>query len=254
MVDAFLFLFAFGGGLVAFISPCNVVAMPSFISYIGSQSNSSKKSILLSLSYSLGFCVMFATLSTFILFLTGFIRYTFWLKFFSGITIILLAIYVFFSKYFSKAPPIYDLTPNLKLKESDSEPDNIELNNENIDATNLDTEVMKHEGYTGAFLLGFSLGYSWIACITPIYLTVVILISTQADFLLGLVLFFIYALGIIIPFVIIGALIGTINKRIFVKLIKFGSKIQKIFALILLYVGIELLLSAFGIPGLIPFI
>ncbi|KKN58484.1 hypothetical protein LCGC14_0551580 [marine sediment metagenome] len=149
---------------------------------------------------------------------------------------------------------IYDLTPNSKLKEKYTESDNIELNNENIDASTLDNEVMKHEGYTGAFLLGFSLGYSWIACITPIYLTIVILISNQADFLLGLVFFFIFALGIMIPFVIIGALIGTIKKRFFVKLIKFGSKIQKIFALILLYVGIELLLSAFGIQGLLPFI
>ncbi len=254
MVDAFLFLLAFGGGLVAFISPCNVVAIPSFISYIGSQSNTPKKSTLLSLSFSLGFCMMFAALSTLILFLTGFIRYTFWLKFFSGITIILLAIYVFFSKYFSKADPLYDLNPNSKLKENNSKSDNIEPNNENIDASTLDNEIMKYEGYTGAFLLGFSLGYSWIACITPIYLAIVILISNQADLLLGLVLFFIYALGIIIPFVIIGALIGTIKKRFFVKLIKFGSKIQKIFALILIYVGIELLLSAFGIPGLIPFI
>ena len=67
-------------------------------------------------------------------------------------------------------------------------------------------------------------------------------------------MFFVFALGIMIPFIIIGTFIGIIRKRVLVKLIKLGSKIQKIFAVILLLIGIEILLSAYGIPGLLPFI
>ncbi len=48
--------------------------------------------------------------------------------------------------------------------------------------------------------------------------------------------------------------IGKIKQIFFVKLIKIGSKLQKIFAIVLLYIGIEITLAAFGIPGLLPFI
>ncbi len=67
-------------------------------------------------------------------------------------------------------------------------------------------------------------------------------------------MFFIFALGIMIPFIIIGTFIGKIKKRFLVKLIKVGAKIQKIFAIIMFYIGIEILLSAYGIIGLIPLI
>ncbi|MBY9009580.1 MAG: cytochrome c biogenesis protein CcdA [Candidatus Lokiarchaeota archaeon] len=250
MTEIFLFFLAFWGGIVAFISPCNVVALPSFISYVGSQANTVKKSILMSLVFSVGFSTMFAILSTLFIFLTGFIRYTFWLKWFSGVIIIALAIYVFFSKRFFKMKPAYNLVNDSESKDFEKK-DNL---SENINSKTTDNANYKRQGYTGSFMLGFSLGYSWIACITPIYFSIVIIVSNQANLLLGLLVFFVYALGIMIPFVIIGALIGSIKKRFLVQLIKVGSKVQKIFALILLYVGVELLLSAYGIPGLLPFI
>jgi cytochrome c biogenesis protein CcdA len=71
---------------------------------------------------------------------------------------------------------------------------------------------------------------------------------------LAFVIFFFFALGIMVPFLIIGASIGKVKQRFFVKLIKIGSKLQIIFAIILLFIGIELTLTAFGFPGLLPFI
>ena len=76
----------------------------------------------------------------------------------------------------------------------------------------------------------------------------------QDSFILGMLLFSLYALGLMLPYLFIGALIGKINQRFIVKMIKVGSKLQKIFAIILIWLGIEFILTAFGIPGLIPFI
>ncbi len=246
MTDVFLFLLALGGGLISFIAPCNIAVLPSFMSYIGSQANTVKKSTLMSLFFSLGFCFTFTIISILFIFIIGFIRYTFWLKLFSGIIIIFLSIYVFFYKQISSPTS----NSNLSLEIMDAEGNNIpDLKEEST----LDSSKKGYEGYSGSFSLGFSLGYSWVGCVTPIYLSVVIIISNQADFILGIIVFLVYGLGIMIPFIIIGALIGLIRMRFLVKIIKLGSKIQKIFAIILFYIGIELVMSAFGIPGLIPY-
>ncbi|MHA2036132.1 MAG: cytochrome c biogenesis CcdA family protein [Promethearchaeota archaeon] len=246
MTDSILFLLALGGGIVSFLSPCNIAILPSFISYIGGQANTVKKSTVMSLVFSLGFSLMFALISTLFIFITGFIRYSFWLKLFSGIVIILLSIYLFFYKqiFSTKIKPNQSIEVDIGDEHHSQDLDN---------GSGSESPRKNYEGYSGSFLLGFSLGYSWVGCVTPIYLSIVIIISNQAEFLLGILVFLIYGLGIMIPFILIGVLIGFIKMRFLVKLIKVGSKIQKIFALILLYIGIELIMSAFGIPGLIPY-
>jgi cytochrome c-type biogenesis protein len=246
MIDVFLFLLAFGGGIVSFIAPCNIAVLPSFISYIGGQANTVKRSFVMSLFFSLGFCLMFTLISTLFIFISGFIRYTFWLKLFSGIIIILLSIYVFFYKKLSTSTTKPSL-PSKAISEERFHIQDLKI------ASSLGTSRKNYEGYSGSFFLGFSLGYSWIGCVTPIYLSVAIIISNQAEFWFGIIVFLIYGLGIMIPFILIGILIGLIKMRFLVKLIKIGTKIQKIFALILLYIGIELVMSAYGIPGLIPY-
>ncbi len=246
MTDVFIFFLVLGGGILSFIAPCNIAVLPSFISYVGSQSKTAKKSALLSLFFSLGFIFMFTVISTLIIIISGFIRYTFWLKLFSGIVLILLSIYLFFYKQVSSSTP----KSNLSLEEIDNEGNHAQ---DLKGGSTIDKSKRNYEGYSGSFFLGFSLAYSWLPCVTPIYMSVVIIISNQADFLLGIILFLVYGLGIMIPFILIGVLIGVIKMRFLVKLMKIGSKIQKIFALILFYIGIELVMSAFGIPGLIPY-
>ena len=51
MKDIFLFLLALGGGIVSFIAPCNIAVLPSFISFIGGQADTVKKSTLMSLFF-----------------------------------------------------------------------------------------------------------------------------------------------------------------------------------------------------------
>ncbi len=239
----FIILLALFGGIISFLSPCNVATLPSFISYVGSQVKTTRKSIQMSLAFSLGFCLMFSVIATIFIIISGFIRFTLWFKIFSGLTVICLAFYIFLKEYWYS-----------NVTEINKDIFNKNDNAEQIDDSELETAVMKYSGYSGAFLLGFSMGFSWLTCVTPIFLAIVIIVSSLGNFFFGLVFFFFFALGIMIPYLIIGASIGKLKERFLVKLINFGSKLQKIFAIFLFYIGIELVLSAFGISGLIPLI
>ena len=128
------------------------------------------------------------------------------------------------------------------------------LKMEGINLSESITNESKYQGYSGALLLGLSMGSGWIACVTPIYLAIVIIAMNEQSFAIGMFLFFLFALGIIIPYLLMGAFMGKFNERFMVKLVKFGSKIQKIFCAILLLIGVEFILSAFGIPGILPFV
>lgn len=145
--------------------------------------------------------------------------------------------------------PVYNLS-------SDSNSDNSQFSKresdtgEKIDA-NPEGSLTKYEGYTGAFTLGFSLGFGAIGCLAPIFITIIIIAAPQAG--LFFLYLFLYALGIMIPFIIIGTFIGKIEARFLVKLIKISGKLQKIVAIIILYIGIELMLGVYGEPGLIPY-
>ena len=253
MIDIFLFFLAILGGIISFLTPCNVVTLPTFMLYLASQTNTPKKALLMSLFFSLGFIVMFSVIATLYIVISGFIRFTFWLKLFSGLTIIILSIYIYFSKQITRTKQILSPPQNTNNNQNEIEYNEKENNSSTIDASTIDNEIMKYEGYGGSFMLGFSMGFSWIGCITPIYLSIVLIVTDQANFVLGIVLFICYALGIIIPYLLIGTLIGKIKQIFFVKLIKIGSKLQKILAIILLYFGIEITLAAFGNPGLLPF-
>jgi len=257
MVDALLFLLAFGGGIVAFLSPCNIAMLPTFISYIQSQVKTTRKSILMSFTFSLGFVFMFAIAAGFFIIISGFITFMFWLRLISGIIIICLAIYIVIPKQNIK----FDDTKTSQQMEKNQEDAIIlekdlkdVLKMEGINISESSTNESKYQGYTGALLLGLSMGSGWIACVTPIYLSIIIIAMNEKEFAIGMSLFLLFALGIIIPYLAMGAFMGKFNERFMVKLVKIGSKIQKIFCVILFLIGVEFILSAFGIPGILPFI
>lgn len=242
MVDLGLFFIAIGGGVLSFLAPCNIGTLPVFIAYIQNQTNSTKKAIFMSLAFSIGFIAVFTIIASLFIIISGFIQYIFWIKMISGIIIILMAFYLIFSKFNKKNPQNYKPT---------------QVEEEVLKSMyGIKHEVKKkqHQGILGAIILGFSMGSPWIACITPIYLSIVTIAMNQETFIFGFLLFSFYALGLMIPYILIGALLGLINQRVIVKFIKISSWLQKIFAILLIWIGFEFLLSAFGIGGLLPFI
>jgi len=250
-VDPTLYFIAFGAGIVSFISPCNIALIPTFISYIGSSSKNWKQSSFMSLLYSLGFSLTFGIIG--VIFLAGImsLESRAYFNLISGIITILLALYLFFNKEIQK------LTRKLKEKWKKENNTNQETGINEVDNTaksdNL-TSFNKYTGYGGAFILGFTTGSSWIACVTPVLGTIISIGAVQNQYSTALYLMILYAMGITVPFIILGALIGFINNRILVKMIKFGAILEKFFALVLVWMGIEIILSGYGIRGLIEFL
>jgi len=259
-VDPSLYFIAFGAGIASFISPCNVALLPTFISYVGSSSKNWRQSSFMSLLYSLGFSLTFGIIG--VIFLAGVmsLESRTYFNLISGIITILLALYLFFNKEIQK------LTRKLKEKlkyENKAIHENIEKH-ENQETAIEDAEkntesekttsFNKYTGYGGAFVLGFTTGSSWIACVTPVFGTIISIGAVQNQYSTALYLMILYAMGITVPFIFLGAFIGFINNRFLVKMIKYGAILEKFFALILVWMGIEIILSGYGIRGLIEFL
>ena len=262
-VDSMLYFIAFGAGIVSFAAPCNIALIPTFISYIGSSSKNWRQSSFMSLLYSLGFSLTFGIIG--VIFLAGImsLESRTYFNLISGIITILLALYLFFNKDIQK------LTRKLKEKWKKEKNPNYtnQENQENLvnqeternkqnnqPESNNTTTFNKYTGFGGAFILGFTTGSSWIACVTPVFGTIISIGAVQNQYSTALYLMILYAMGITVPFIFLGALIGFVNNRFLVKMIKYGSILEKFFALVLVWMGIEIILSGYGIRGLIEFL
>ncbi|QEE17516.2 cytochrome c biogenesis CcdA family protein [Promethearchaeum syntrophicum] len=259
-VDPTLYFIAFGAGIASFVSPCNVALIPTFVSYVGSSSKNWRQSSFMSLLYSLGFSLTFGIIG--VIFLAGVmsLENRTYFNLISGIITILLALYLFFNKEIQKLTRKLKEIRKIKKQEINRNMEILEnretrLNEVEI-SNKLDnpTSFNKYTGYGGAFILGFTTGSSWIACVTPVLGTIISIGAVQNEYSTALYLMILYAMGITVPFIILGALIGFINNRFLAKMIKYGAILEKIFALVLVWMGIEIILSGFGIDGLIEFL
>jgi cytochrome c-type biogenesis protein len=59
-------------------------------------------------------------------------------------------------------------------------------------------------GYLGSFLMGLAFAFGWTPCIGPILATILALAATQETVARGMLLLFIYSLGLGIPFILAG--------------------------------------------------
>ncbi|MHA1520030.1 MAG: cytochrome c biogenesis CcdA family protein [Promethearchaeota archaeon] len=257
IVDPLLYFYAIGAGIISFLSPCNLALIPAFISYVISTARNRKESFILSLLYSIGFAVTFAIIG--VIFLAGIMtldnRAIFNLL--AGIITIVLAVYVFFNK------EIQQWIRNLRSKPARRSDFSTESNDHEMreglpESTSEKaiehsekTTAQRYSGFGGAFLLGFSTGSSWIACVTPVFGTILTVGSVQGEYSTALYLMILYGLGIMVPFILLGTLLGELNARILAKMIRWGSIIGRIFALLLMWIGIEMILSAYNLPGLL---
>jgi cytochrome c-type biogenesis protein len=88
-----------------------------------------------------------------------------------------------------------------------------------------------------AYIMGFTFSFAWTPCVGPALASVLILASSATNALVGNMLVFVYALGFIIPFIILG--IFTTETLNFFKekreLVKYSIRIGGI---ILIIIGI----------------
>lgn len=93
------------------------------------------------------------------------------------------------------------------------------------------------------FLLGLVYGGVALSCVGPLIASVLVYITTKASIFYGGLMMFVFSLGFITPFILLGFLIT--DKKISEKLMRYSLAIRKIGGILLLLVSAYLLFIAF---------
>lgn len=227
-INAFSFILVFLEGIISFLSPCVLPLIPLYIGYLsggakkenkkGEMVYDKKKTILNTIFFVIGISAAF-----FILGLSFSALGTFFQKEkevftrIASIIIILLGIWQLGILKFKWMQKEWRITQKLNLN--------------------------KMNPFI-AFILGFTFSFSWTPCVGPMLSSVLLLASSSSNMLLGNLLVLVYALGFIIPFVILG-LLATKVLNFFKAKPKVMQYVTKIGAIILVVIGVITLIGSF---------
>jgi len=219
-------LMAFGAGALAFLSPCILPLVPVYLSYLtgisfrelsGEVENEKRKKIKLitavhSLSFILGFSVIFVLLGAGITFLGRFfVEFQPALKKIGGALIILFALVIMGVIKF----PLLNREKKISYKK---------------------------EGVSvfGSMLVGATFAAAWTPCVGPILGSILVYASSTASLIKGIKLLFAFSLGLGLPFFLSSMAINSF--LIYIKKIEKYMRFVTIFAgIILIIFGITLL-------------
>ncbi len=173
-------IIAFGAGVLSFMSPCVLPLIPGFLAYLSGTGVKGKNArlqlFLNSVAFVLGFSVIFALIGVLLNTVLKYSSYTIqtWLSRFAGIIIIVFGLYVL------KLIHIPFLEREHKLR------------------------VRKKFGirYVTSFVFGAAFAVGWTPCVSAILGSILALVITRPG--LGFILLMAYALGLGIPFLIVG--------------------------------------------------
>ncbi len=215
-----LILMSFWGGILSTTTPCNLIAIPSFASYIISDSNSLRRGFFLTLAYSIGFCTIFTLIGVALLFIPGFILAQTWIQVIGGAIIVIFGFLMLFGI--------------IKQKINNNEVEAPTKEDQKNSKDNLKKSIPT---YFKSYILGLSLGTSGFSCVLPIFIPVLTTIVIEANIFYGILYIFFYSFGIILPYFILGVSLGKLNEVLILKLIKIGSKLQRVFGAVIIILG-----------------
>src|SRR3989338_6241503 len=183
---------AFIAGIVSFVSPCILPLIPGFLAYLSGTSTGQQgarlKVFLNSVAFVLGFSVIFALLGVLLNTILERVSYTVqtWLSRIGGIIIILFALYVLGLIKMSFLEREHKIAVKKKFSIT----------------------------YVTSFVFGAAFAVGWTPCVSAILGSVFALAVTKPG--LGFVLLISYALGLGLPFLLVGIFtsqaINLINK------------------------------------------
>lgn len=172
-------LIAFSAGLLSFLSPCVLPLIPSYVTFITGMSleevqRSRRTALIHAVLFIVGFTLIFLALGATASVLGQVLKAARdWIARIGGALIIIFGLYL--------------------------------LGAFNIRAFSQERRVHfanKPLGYLGTVLVGIAFGAGWTPCIGPILGSILIYTSSTADLGRGLLLLFMYSLGLAIPFLI----------------------------------------------------
>lgn len=204
---------AFIAGLFSFLSPCVLPIIPGFLAYLagaGTAGTPSRKEIFLnSLFFVLGFSTIFAALGVLLNTLLEAIAYDvqIWLSRIGGLIII------FFGLYLTKLIKISFLDRDHKIA----------------------VKTKFKSKYLTSFLFGLAFAAGWTPCVGAALGAILALAATSPG--IAFYLLFAYALGLGLPFLVVGLFTGQIL-QVIQKYQKALSYFNIVFGIILIILGI----------------
>ena len=176
---------AFIAGLLSFLSPCVLPLIPSYITYITGLSFADlqaehpshvvrQKAVLHSISFVLGFTLIFVLLGASATYIGSFLsHHAVLIRKIGGLLIILFGVHI-----------------------TGLIPFNFLLGEKRV------TIHHKPSGYIGSFLVGLAFAAGWTPCIGPILATILMVAATEEQVYQGILLLLLYSLGLGIPFLL----------------------------------------------------
>lgn len=184
------FMVVFIEGLLSFFSPCVLPMLPIYIGYLSGTSstddNKKRKIRLLvfTLCFILGIFVGIVLMHmTFSAFASFFQKYKDWIARLGGLLIILLGLHQLGLFKIKKLEQTFQLkNPSLK----------------------------KSMNILVAFGMGFTFSFAWTPCIGPAMTSILVLSANASSWIQGLMLACLYALGLTLPFLLVGIFTDTL--------------------------------------------
>jgi len=186
-------LIAFIAGIVSFLSPCILPIIPGFLAYLGGAASENAESgkerwqiFLNSLFFVIGFSVVFAALGVL---LNGVLAHTAyavqaWLAWIGGAVIIFFGLYLMGLFKIGFLEYEHKLNPKMKFRSR----------------------------YLTSLVFGFAFAAGWTPCVGPVLGGIIGLVASAPGE--AFPLFFSYAIGLGIPFLLVGAFVAQASKFI----------------------------------------
>lgn len=213
------YLITFIEGIVIFISPCMLPMLPIYFSYIIGQEtgNKSRKALVNSLGFVLGFTIIFVSLGAMAGTLGSFlIRYRTTVNIVSGLFIVFLGL------NFMGAIKIPFLNRTIKLQGKRG-----------------------GNSFLSSILLGLVFSIGWTPCVGPLLSSALLQASSSGNVLNGVLLLLTFSMGLGIPFVISSILVDRLKQAFdFIK--KHYRVINIVSGLFLVLVGVLMMTGVFG--------
>lgn len=213
------FIIVFLEGLVSFLSPCILPLIPIYITYLAGNAKQTlddgtivykrKKVFFHTICFTIGICCTFFLLGlSFSALGIFFSKYQILFTRIGGIIIVLLGLFqlgIFDFKFLQKERKI-----NFDISQKQVNP-------------------------LIAFFMGFTFSFAWTPCVGPALASVLILASSSKNVFTGNFLIFIYSLGFILPFLILGLFTSKVLNffKQNQKIIKYTVKISGILLVII---------------------
>lgn len=211
------YFISFLEGIITFISPCLLPMLPIYISYFaGGGERSTKKTVINALGFVFGFALVFMALGA----LAGTLG-SFLIKYQTVVNIVCGIIVIFFGLNYLGV---------------------LKINLFHGMTGNVDTENM---GFFSAIVFGVIFSVGWTPCVGTFLGSALMLASTQAQMLKGILMLLCYSLGLGIPFVISAVLIDKL-KGAFLFIKTHYQIINKVCGVFLIVVGISMVTGMLG--------